>query len=93
MTHSLTVSVYFFCPIQRCHYEAYVMKPLDSDPVSCHSRNIHGRSLEDIKSAAGSWEEAPVLYTILDFKPLTRAASGRPSSTAGALLHLITERR
>ena len=68
--------------MQRCHYEAFVMKPLDSDPVSCHSRNIHGRSVVDIKSALDSWEESPVLYTLLDFKPLTRAASGEPLSPA-----------
>jgi len=80
--------------MQRCHYEAFVMKPLDSDPVSCHSRNIHGRSVVDIKSALDSWEESPVLYTLLDFKPLTRAASGEPLSPAFLsdllyILHMI----
>lgn len=61
---------------QRCHYEAYVMKPLEADPCSCHSRNIHGRSLEDISTASKSWEETPVLFTLLDFKPLLRGSSG-----------------
>ncbi|GAX78560.1 hypothetical protein CEUSTIGMA_g6000.t1 [Chlamydomonas eustigma] len=61
---------------QRCHYEPYVQRPTESDPSTCHARNTHGRTLEDIKAAAAAWEEPSVLYTMIDFGPLLRNLAG-----------------
>lgn len=63
-------------PAQRCNYETYVLKPLDSNPSSCAERNTHGRSLEDVKSLAEQWEEPPALFTLLDFGPMLGGEGG-----------------
>ncbi len=40
----------------------------------CHGRNIHGRSLEEITSAAQAMESIPSLYPQLDASGLLREA-------------------
>ena len=53
-----------------------MLQPLESDPVVCHRRNVHSRSLKDIRALAAKWEAAPPLYTQLDVASLFRAATG-----------------
>jgi hypothetical protein len=53
------------------------MKPLNSNPVSCHTANTHGRSLQEIQDLAAKWEEPPVLYTLIDFGPMVKATTGK----------------
>ena len=40
----------------------------------CHGRNIHGRSLEEIRSAAHDMESIPSLYPQLEASGLLREA-------------------
>lgn len=46
-------------------YDAYVAQPSDAemDPRLCAERGTHGRSLEEVQSAAGKWEATPVSVT------------------------------
>lgn len=39
-------------PLQKNRYEAYVLQPLETDPVQCAQRNVHGRTLEQLKVRA-----------------------------------------
>eukprot|EP00884_Botryococcus_braunii_P006620 jgi/Botrbrau1/1595/Bobra.0185s0014.2 len=55
---------------QRASYEVYVLQPLERDLEVCYSRNIHGRSREDIADMAAAWEDCPPLYTLLDVSKL-----------------------
>jgi hypothetical protein len=62
----------------------YVAHAPESDPATCHARNIHGRSLEDVQKAAAAWEPLPPLFAQLDLKGLLREAAGGHSRAAGA---------
>lgn len=57
---------------QQHGYEVYVAHAPEADPVKCHERNIHKRSLQDIQQAAAAWQPLPPLYTQLDVKALTK---------------------
>eukprot|EP00955_Chlamydomonas_euryale_P112776 366160-Chlamydomonas_euryale.AAC.1 len=46
------------------------MVPLERDPVKCHARNTHGRTLSDVRALAGAWEDPPAVFTLLDFGPM-----------------------
>ncbi len=61
---------------QQHGYEVYVVHAPESDPATCHARNIHGRSLEDVQKAAAAWEPLPPVFTQLDVKALLREAAG-----------------
>ncbi|XP_048228655.1 YLP motif-containing protein 1 isoform X2 [Ricinus communis] len=54
----------------RSGYEVYISEATYKDPAGCAARNVHGFTLDEIKSMAGQWEEAPTLYLQLDIKSL-----------------------
>ncbi|CAK0770761.1 hypothetical protein CVIRNUC_003799 [Coccomyxa viridis] len=56
----------FWSAGQKAGYEVYAMEALELNPKVCHVRNIHGRSLADIKAAARMLERIPALYPQLD---------------------------
>ncbi len=60
-----------------------MLQPLEDDPVACHRRNVHGRSLSDIQALAAKWEAVPPLYTQLDVASLFRAATGAQRGVRG----------
>ncbi len=65
--------------LQQHGYEVYVAHAPESDPVKCHERNIHKRSLQDIQQAAAAWQPLPLLYSQLHVKALTK-----PEAAGGA---------
>ncbi|KDP31212.1 hypothetical protein JCGZ_11588 [Jatropha curcas] len=60
----------FWAIAKRSGYEVYISEATYKDPVGCAARNVHGFTLDEIKSMAEQWEEAPVLYLQLDIKSL-----------------------
>ncbi|XP_050223688.1 uncharacterized protein LOC126673545 isoform X2 [Mercurialis annua] len=60
----------FWAIAKRSGYEVYISEPTYKDPAGCAARNIHGFTLDEIKSMAEQWEEAPTLYLQLDIKSL-----------------------
>ncbi|BDA42243.1 probable YLP motif-containing protein 1 at C-terminar half [Coccomyxa sp. Obi] len=64
---------------QRAGYEVYVLQAPETDPKVCFKRNVHGRTLEDIRAAASQWEAAPPSYPQLDPSWLLRP-SGKPQA-------------
>ncbi|CAL8468069.1 g7608 [Coccomyxa elongata] len=64
---------------QRAGYEVYVLQAPETDPKVCFKRNVHGRTLEDIRAAARQWEAAPPSYPQLDPSWLLRP-SGKPQA-------------
>lgn len=61
------------------NYEVYVLQPStkDMDPQLCAGRNVHGRSLEQVRAMAREWEPTPVVYTRLDAGPLCDGDAGQ----------------
>ncbi|GFH14466.1 uncharacterized protein HaLaN_10527 [Haematococcus lacustris] len=58
---------------QRWRYEALLLQPLETDPVLCARRNVHGRTLPQLQALAQQWEAPPPLYKVLDVRSLFQA--------------------
>lgn len=66
-------------------FQVYVLEPLEMDAEVCHSRNIHGRSLNDIKKIIKSWEPTPRHYSLLDVSSLLEEVTpSEPAATEEA---------
>lgn len=37
------------CSMQRARYAVYALQPLDADPAACARRNVHGRTLAEVR--------------------------------------------
>ncbi len=61
--------------MQQHGYEVFIAHAPESDPVKCHERNIHKRSLQDIQKAAAAWEPLAPLYAQLEVKALIKPES------------------
>lgn len=55
-------------------FQVYIAE-MDTDAGTCHKRNIHNRSLEEIKTILKSWEPAPSHYLRVDIRSLLQDAA------------------
>lgn len=60
---------------QGASYEVFVAGTLETDPEVCHARNVHGRTLEDVRKAAAALEPPLPAFLHLDMSSLFEDSS------------------
>ncbi|KAF0300648.1 YLP motif-containing protein 1 [Amphibalanus amphitrite] len=58
---------------------------MDMDVATCHKRNIHGRSLDDIREVVKNWQPTPRHYIRVDVRPVLQDDSIQEFNTISSV--------